>query len=102
AVGCGALTNPPNGVVDAPETVFPGVATYTCNPGYSLNGGSTRNCQSNAMWSGTAPTCTVVMCQVLLNPPNAIVQHPSGVEYLSTAEYSCNTGFTRASGDTER
>ena len=45
---------------------------------------------------------TVVMCQVLLNPPNAIVQHPSGVEYLSAAEYSCNTGFTRASGDTER
>ena len=33
------------------------VATYTCNPGYTLNGGSTRTCESDGVWSGSAPTC---------------------------------------------
>ena len=32
------------------------VATYTCDTGYTLNGGSTRTCGSG-VWSGLAPTC---------------------------------------------
>ena len=29
------------------------VATYTCNPGYTLNGGTTtRTCGSDGVWSG--------------------------------------------------
>lgn len=58
AVQCGELNNPPNGVVSVTQTVYPGSATYSCNTGYSLSGGNTRNCQTNAMWSGTAPVCT--------------------------------------------
>ena len=34
-----------------------GVATHSCDTGYTLNGGSTRTCQSNTTWSGSAPTC---------------------------------------------
>ncbi len=34
------------------------VATYTCDTGYTLNGGtSTRICESDGMWSGLAPIC---------------------------------------------
>ena len=33
------------------------VATYTCNTGYTLNGGNTRTCGSDGAWSGSAPTC---------------------------------------------
>ncbi len=33
------------------------VATYTCVTGYTLNGGSTRTCGSDGVWSGTTPTC---------------------------------------------
>ena len=32
------------------------VATYTCDTGYTLTGGSTRTCVSGG-WSGSAPTC---------------------------------------------
>ncbi len=33
------------------------VATYTCNTGYTLNGGTTRTCESDGVWSGSTPTC---------------------------------------------
>ena len=33
------------------------VATYTCNTGYTLTGGSTRTCGSDGMWSGDVTVC---------------------------------------------
>ena len=33
------------------------MATYSCNTGYALNGGSTRTCQLGWTWSGSAPAC---------------------------------------------
>ena len=54
---CGPLEVPNNGQVSASETVYNYTATYTCNTGYVLSGGSTRTCQVNGEWSGNAPTC---------------------------------------------
>ncbi len=33
------------------------VATYTCNPGFTLDGGTTRTCGSDGQWNGSAPVC---------------------------------------------
>ncbi len=33
------------------------VATYTCNPGFTLTGNSTRTCGSDGVWSGSDPMC---------------------------------------------
>ncbi len=33
------------------------MATYTCNPNYTLNGGSIRTCGSDGVWSGSPPMC---------------------------------------------
>ncbi len=33
------------------------VATYTCVTDYTLNGDTTRTCESDGMWSGSDPTC---------------------------------------------
>ena len=58
AVNCGTLTNPANGRVShSAGTTFGQTATYSCNTGYTRVGVSTRTCQSNAVWTGSAPTC---------------------------------------------
>ena len=54
---CPALTNPDNGMVTWDSLAPGGVATYTCDPGFILDGESTRTCGSDGTWSGMAPTC---------------------------------------------
>ena len=57
-VDCGNLTDPDNGQVDLTAgTTFGQNATYSCNTGYNLVGDSTRTCQAEEDWSGSAPTC---------------------------------------------
>ena len=57
-VNCEALTRPPNGQVDTSSgTTYNQVATYSCDTGYNLVGSSSRTCQTNGMWSSTAPVC---------------------------------------------
>ncbi len=59
---CPDLTLPGNGMISynmgtfSPRPVDT-VATYTCTTGYTLNGGSTRTCGSDGVWSGFAPDC---------------------------------------------
>ncbi len=67
---CSDLTNVTNGMISYNmETASPRpvgtVATYTCNPGYTLNGGSTRTCRSDGMWSGKTPLVKVSLHALL-------------------------------------
>ena len=58
AVDCGTLPKLPNGKVShTGRTTFGETATYSCDRDYSLVGDSTRMCQDNGLWSGSAPTC---------------------------------------------
>ena len=60
---CLDLVDPDNGRVnyetqEGSTTTQESLATYICNTGYQLNGTSSRTCQSDGTWSGSAPTCT--------------------------------------------
>lgn len=57
-VDCGTLTMPVQGTVSITATTVGSVAVYTCNPGFTLNGGITRICLATGMWSGQQPTCS--------------------------------------------
>ena len=57
-VDCGDLTDPDNGEVTLTDTVFDSVATYSCDPGYVLDGDATQTCLGSGLWSGSEPTCT--------------------------------------------
>ena len=57
-MNCETLKNPANGLVSyAGGTTYGQTATYSCNTGYTLVGGSARTCQSTGVWSGSEPTC---------------------------------------------
>lgn len=57
AIDCGPLPAPVKGEVSLTATVFESVATYSCFPGYTLQGNATRECGADAQWNGQAPTC---------------------------------------------
>ena len=56
-VDCGSLDRPRFGRVVLTGTTFGSTATYSCRTGYLLVGRSTRTCQANGEWSGSAPVC---------------------------------------------
>ncbi len=60
---CSDLAAPTNGMISynmgtASLRPVDTVATYTCDIGYTLNGGNTtRTCESDGTWSGSPPVC---------------------------------------------
>ena len=60
---CRQLQNPRNGVVTQKRIPYVGsVAVYTCNENFELNSNSKRVCQSNGLYSGSAPVCEGESC----------------------------------------
>ncbi|CAI8053959.1 P-selectin [Geodia barretti] len=95
AVQCPILDSPMNGSVLISGTgvgVYQDTATYACETGFNLVGMSERVCQSDGTWSGSDPTCNMVVCPTLNDPNNGNVEL-SGNTFGQIAEYTCNTGF---------
>ncbi|HYQ18403.1 MAG TPA: SUMF1/EgtB/PvdO family nonheme iron enzyme [Polyangiaceae bacterium] len=59
---CGALSDPSDGIVDAPATTFGETATYACRDGYQLSGADTRSCDKTGSWSASEPACVRNSC----------------------------------------
>ena len=58
SVDCGEVQAINNGkFLYSRGTAVSSVATYSCNPGYTLVGTAARTCQPNGMWSASAPVC---------------------------------------------
>lgn len=56
-INCGELSDPVNGMVDVTSTLHGGIARYSCNTGYTIDGPNNRTCGDQGMWSGTEPSC---------------------------------------------
>ncbi len=92
-VTCSGATAPANGGVSASSANYNGTVTYSCDPGYTMTGTTTRTCQASGAFTGTAPTCKAVDCGALTAPPNGGVTTPNGTLFGATATYTCSTGF---------
>ena len=46
-----------NGSSSGVSTVFPDSLLFNCDPGFILNGSSSRTCQANGTWSGLSTVC---------------------------------------------
>ena len=55
---CGTLSPPLNGHVTFSGTTTGSMAAYSCDPGYSLQGGNDRQrCVNEIGWDGIPPKC---------------------------------------------
>ena len=59
---CAALSAPSNGAVSTgkQEAPYGTVATFTCSPGFTLNGNDKRSCTGSGprgTWTGSQPSC---------------------------------------------
>ncbi|XP_069986362.1 uncharacterized protein [Penaeus vannamei] len=79
------------------------VATYSCNPGYVLQGNSTRTCDHSGKWTLEPPSCQAVTCgppPVFANARYTLLN--GSTHWNGIAVYSCADGFRlhRDTGDT--
>ncbi|XP_038073805.1 sushi domain-containing protein 2-like [Patiria miniata] len=54
---CGSVANPANGRKEVSRGSVGGVASFTCDDGYTLQGDNELVCQENGQWSGEVPIC---------------------------------------------
>ena len=69
-IACPVLRNITNGFVLASSWYVKETATYSCNLGYDIKGNVTRVCLNDKSWTGSEPTCELVVCSVPDNITN--------------------------------
>jgi len=86
-----------NGVLQCPNERTIGVyqenCTFSCNPGYSLQGPSNRTCLANRSWSEGNPVCLPLHCSSLPAISGSLVELSCATQYQSRCTVSCDTGF---------
>ncbi|XP_073073103.1 complement receptor type 2 isoform X3 [Manis javanica] len=72
----------------------PGVSvTYSCDPGYLLNGEKTIRCLSTGDWSAVIPTCEEAQCESPGPLLNGQIKGPAGLRVGVIVYFSCNEGY---------
>ncbi|XP_019615701.1 PREDICTED: uncharacterized protein LOC109463369 [Branchiostoma belcheri] len=89
-VQCPTLLPPINGGVSG-SNFYQDVLTFTCDPGYELEGSASLTCQADATWSGVEPTCTRIQCPALPSPINGDSSGPNF--YQDVVQFTCNPGY---------
>lgn len=56
-IRCPDLGDPTNGAVLIEGEGEGSLATYTCDPGFQLNGEGTLECAADGKWSSSPPVC---------------------------------------------
>ena len=73
---CPILNDPQNGMVTVPDRSANSVATYTCNPGFRLEGNEERVCDARTGdWTGNAPMCICEYAIMLLLIFSSLILH---------------------------
>ncbi|XP_028660616.2 LOW QUALITY PROTEIN: sushi, von Willebrand factor type A, EGF and pentraxin domain-containing protein 1 [Erpetoichthys calabaricus] len=83
---------PEHGFVNATKNILGSVVEYGCKHGYKLDGQAVQQCVSGRRWSGRAPTCKLVSCNVPETLDNGSIEGDT-FTYLSKIFYKCDSGF---------
>ncbi|KNC55736.1 uncharacterized protein AMSG_12417 [Thecamonas trahens ATCC 50062] len=99
---CPAQSAPSNGKLSSTcaRSVSTVCGTFSCNAGYTRSGSTSRTCQTNAAWSGSAASCSLTTdyCPLHAVPSNGVVSIGSCSTRRSIGEvcgtFSCNGGYS--------
>ena len=72
--------------------------TFSCDPGYMLQGSVSGTCENTGSWSGGLPSCVLLSCadrSGMLGDGVVVIPSSScGLAYQSQCVASCDEGFT--------
>ncbi|XP_078686179.1 uncharacterized protein LOC144918925 isoform X3 [Branchiostoma floridae x Branchiostoma belcheri] len=78
--------------------LYPNVITFSCDPGYELNGPSSVMCEPDGTWSAAIPTCERVQCPYRMAPENGAQSSEGPYYYGDVVTYTCDEGYELAPG----
>ncbi|CAH1262671.1 CSMD3 [Branchiostoma lanceolatum] len=67
------------------------MVSFSCNPGYLLQGSTSRTCQVTQQWTGSQPVCIKAHCPPLDIPANGLKF--GGTAFMDQVTFTCNTGY---------
>ena len=84
AISCDPAPDAPeNGQRSGSGRIFKSTVTYSCDPGYTLQGDNTHTCMANKRWSGSAPTCNrkllTIRCSIYYRRTRTSIVHQGNV-----------------------
>lgn len=86
-VVCDGATAPANGRVSAPSIAYPGAVTYSCDPGFVLDGDEEIRCTEAGTFAAPPPRC-LAACAPLTRPAFGTLDREIGGEG-QVATYGC-------------
>ncbi|XP_041475001.1 sushi, von Willebrand factor type A, EGF and pentraxin domain-containing protein 1-like isoform X1 [Lytechinus variegatus] len=92
-VSCGPLPLPIHGEVTTTNITLDGIARYSCNHGYVLNGSRTRTCSLLGKWSGSTPDCQPISCAHPEDIEHGIIISHGNWQLFDEIEYHCTEGY---------
>ncbi|XP_064626661.1 protein lev-9-like [Lineus longissimus] len=89
------LATPANGTIEIPgNTEYGAIVTYSCDSGFELiNGNKARQCQPNARWSGQAPLCKKLSCNLPEKPWHGNLQIYHDPTKGNFGIFTCDVGY---------
>ena len=91
-IGCTDPGIPANGVRIGNDFSYNSSVSFSCYPGYQLNGIAAITCDVESKWSTNLPSCDVIHCSAPVVPDNGNVSYTS-LSANSSVYFTCNTGY---------
>ncbi|XP_064476715.1 sushi, von Willebrand factor type A, EGF and pentraxin domain-containing protein 1-like [Ornithodoros turicata] len=91
-IRCPPLETPAHGSVTVTLQTYTGVAAYSCDPGYEIEGTRWRTCRYDGLWSEAPPSCVREKCR---QPDPVTNGRIIGTEWTvgSVLQVVCNPGY---------
>ena len=83
---------PANGVRIGNDFSYNSSVSFSCYPGYQLNGSGVITCDIESKWNNNLPSCDIIYCSAPVVPANGNVSYTS-LSANSTVYFTCNTGY---------